>query len=65
MVAKSHCKVHFGDGDDEEEVELEDFYDYSSRLVQLLLIYVEFLIIYKHVQIKFSFIKNQLSHQEA
>nr|AFK41799.1 unknown [Lotus japonicus] len=30
MVAKSHCKVHFGDGDDEEEVELEDFYDYSS-----------------------------------
>lgn len=31
MVAKSHCKVHYGDGDEEEEAELEDFYDYSSR----------------------------------
>lgn len=31
MVAKSHCKVHYGDGDDEEEAELEEFYDYSSR----------------------------------
>lgn len=32
MVAKSHCKVHYGDGDEEEEeVELEEFYDYSSR----------------------------------
>lgn len=30
MVAKSHCKVHYGDGDDDEEVELEEFYDYSS-----------------------------------
>ncbi|XP_030948204.1 cytoplasmic 60S subunit biogenesis factor REI1 homolog 1 [Quercus lobata] len=33
MVAKSHCKVHFGDGDEEEEAELEDFYDYSSSYV--------------------------------
>ncbi|XP_014502618.1 cytoplasmic 60S subunit biogenesis factor REI1 homolog 1 [Vigna radiata var. radiata] len=33
MAAKSHCKVHFGDGDDEEEVELEEFYDYSSSYV--------------------------------
>jgi len=32
MTAKSHCKVHFGDGDDDEEAELEEFYDYSSRL---------------------------------
>lgn len=32
MVAKSHCKVHYGDGGDEEEAELEEFYDYSSRL---------------------------------
>lgn len=32
MSAKSHCKVHYGDGDDEEEAELEEFYDYSSRL---------------------------------
>lgn len=30
MEAKRHCKVHFGDGDDDEEAELEEFYDYSS-----------------------------------
>ncbi|KAJ7966061.1 cytoplasmic 60S subunit biogenesis factor REI1-like 1-like [Quillaja saponaria] len=30
MAAKSHCKVHYGDGDEEEEAELEEFYDYSS-----------------------------------
>ncbi|KAK7293659.1 hypothetical protein RJT34_16531 [Clitoria ternatea] len=29
MEAKSHCKVHYGDGD-EEKVELEEFYDYSG-----------------------------------
>ncbi|XP_065850557.1 cytoplasmic 60S subunit biogenesis factor REI1 homolog 1 [Euphorbia lathyris] len=33
MEAKSHCKVHYGDDDDEEEAELEDFYDYSSSYV--------------------------------
>ncbi|BBG95394.1 Zinc finger protein 622, partial [Prunus dulcis] len=33
MSAKSHCKVHYGDGDDEEEAELEEFYDYSSSYV--------------------------------
>ncbi|CAN6583519.1 unnamed protein product [Malus baccata var. baccata] len=33
MVAKSHCKVHYGDGDVEEEAELEEFYDYSSSYV--------------------------------
>lgn len=33
MVAKSHCKVHYGDGDDDEEAELEEFYDYSSSYV--------------------------------
>lgn len=33
MAAKSHCKVHYGDGDDEEEAELEEFYDYSSSYV--------------------------------
>lgn len=33
MAAKSHCKVHYGDGDDDEEVELEEFYDYSSSYV--------------------------------
>lgn len=31
MEAKSHCRVHYGDGDEEEEAELEEFYDYSSR----------------------------------
>ncbi|XP_030519577.2 cytoplasmic 60S subunit biogenesis factor REI1 homolog 1 isoform X1 [Rhodamnia argentea] len=33
MTAKSHCKVHFGNGDDDEEAELEEFYDYSSSYV--------------------------------
>uniref|UniRef100_A0A2C9UBM4 C2H2-type domain-containing protein n=1 Tax=Manihot esculenta TaxID=3983 RepID=A0A2C9UBM4_MANES len=34
MVAKSHCRVHYGDGDDDdEEAELEEFYDYSSSYV--------------------------------
>ncbi|KDP33442.1 hypothetical protein JCGZ_07013 [Jatropha curcas] len=33
MAAKSHCKVHYGSGDDEEEAELEEFYDYSSSYV--------------------------------
>lgn len=32
MEAKSHCKLHYGDGDDDEDAELEEFYDYSSRL---------------------------------
>lgn len=36
MVAKSHCKVHYGDGDDDEEAELEEFYDYSSRFFSLM-----------------------------
>ncbi|KAJ4890683.1 Zinc finger protein 622 [Raphanus sativus] len=30
MEGKSHCKVHYGDGGDEEDAELEEFYDYSS-----------------------------------
>ncbi|PKA57584.1 hypothetical protein AXF42_Ash018559 [Apostasia shenzhenica] len=30
MVAKGHCKLKYGDGGDDEEGELEDFYDYSS-----------------------------------
>ncbi|KAA3457760.1 zinc finger protein 622-like protein [Gossypium australe] len=33
MAAKGHCKVHYGDGDEDEEVELEEFYDYSSSYV--------------------------------
>lgn len=33
MVAKSHCKVHYGDDDEEEEAELEEFYDYTSSYV--------------------------------
>ncbi|KAL0806715.1 hypothetical protein Bca101_099207 [Brassica carinata] len=35
MEAKSHCKVHYGDGGDEEDAELEEFYDYSSRSLSL------------------------------
>ncbi|XP_066372770.1 cytoplasmic 60S subunit biogenesis factor REI1 homolog 1-like isoform X1 [Miscanthus floridulus] len=31
MHAKGHCKVRFGDGGDDEDADLEDFYDYSSR----------------------------------
>ncbi|POO03820.1 TFIIH C1-like domain containing protein [Trema orientale] len=33
MVAKSHCKVHYGDGGEDEEVDLEEFYDYTSSYV--------------------------------
>lgn len=33
MEAKSHCKVHYGDGSEDEEAELEEFYDYSSRFL--------------------------------
>ncbi|KAL2544513.1 Zinc finger protein [Forsythia ovata] len=33
MEAKSHCKVHYGDGNEDEEAELEEFYDYSSSYV--------------------------------
>ncbi|KAL1210443.1 Cytoplasmic 60S subunit biogenesis factor REI1-like protein 1 [Cardamine amara subsp. amara] len=33
MEAKSHCKLHYGDGDDEEDAELEEFYDYTSSYV--------------------------------
>lgn len=31
MEAKYHCKLRYGDDDDEEDAELEVFYDYSSR----------------------------------
>ncbi|KAL8521661.1 hypothetical protein ACS0TY_011974 [Phlomoides rotata] len=33
MEAKSHCKVHYGDGSEDEEAELDEFYDYSSSYV--------------------------------
>ncbi|KAL4570226.1 hypothetical protein LXL04_025877 [Taraxacum kok-saghyz] len=34
MAAKSHCRVHYGDGDDEEEeAELDEFYDYSTSYI--------------------------------
>ncbi|KAK4797457.1 hypothetical protein SAY86_029783 [Trapa natans] len=33
MDAKSHCKVHYGGGGEDEEGELEEFYDYSSSFV--------------------------------
>ncbi|GAA0146761.1 RNA metabolism protein [Lithospermum erythrorhizon] len=35
MEAKRHCKVHYGDGDEDEEVELEEFYDYSSSYMDV------------------------------
>lgn len=31
MEAKSQCKVHYGDGDDDKDAKLEDLHDYSSR----------------------------------
>ncbi|PHU00633.1 hypothetical protein BC332_30420 [Capsicum chinense] len=33
MEAKNHCRVHYGDGDDDEEAKLEEFYDHTSRFV--------------------------------
>ena len=33
MVAKGHCRVIYGDGDQEEEAELDEFYDYRSRYI--------------------------------
>ncbi|XP_020592231.1 cytoplasmic 60S subunit biogenesis factor REI1 homolog 1-like [Phalaenopsis equestris] len=30
MIAKGHCKLRYGDGGDDEDGDLEDFYDYSS-----------------------------------
>lgn len=35
MIAKSHCKIRYGDGGDDEEADFEDFYDYSSSYVDL------------------------------
>ncbi|KAK1292354.1 hypothetical protein QJS10_CPB17g00037 [Acorus calamus] len=33
IIAKGHCKLHYGDGGSDEEGELEDFYDYTSSYV--------------------------------
>ena len=44
MEAKSHCKVHYGDEDENEEVELEEFYDYSSRCLSFCFLNFSFLI---------------------
>ncbi|KAK1317670.1 hypothetical protein QJS10_CPA05g02355 [Acorus calamus] len=33
IIAKGHCKVHYGDGGSDEEGELEDFYDYTNSYV--------------------------------
>ena len=33
MISKKHCKLHYGDGDEEEDSELDDFHDYSSSYV--------------------------------
>jgi pre-60S factor REI1 len=33
MDAKGHCKLRYGDGGEDEDADLEDFYDYSSRFL--------------------------------
>ncbi|XP_074590445.1 cytoplasmic 60S subunit biogenesis factor REI1 homolog 2-like [Curcuma longa] len=33
IISKGHCKLRYGDGGDDEDVDLEDFYDYSSSYV--------------------------------
>lgn len=33
MDAKGHCKLRYGDGGDDEDADLEEFYDYSSSYV--------------------------------
>jgi hypothetical protein len=33
MDAKGHCKLRYGDGGEDEDGDLEDFYDYSSRFL--------------------------------
>jgi pre-60S factor REI1 len=35
MDAKGHCKLRYGDGGDDEDADLEDFYDYSSRFLSI------------------------------
>ncbi|TKW22956.1 hypothetical protein SEVIR_4G262100v4 [Setaria viridis] len=35
MNAKGHCKLRYGDGDDDEDADLQDFYDYSSSYVDV------------------------------
>ncbi|KAJ3698733.1 hypothetical protein LUZ61_002438 [Rhynchospora tenuis] len=33
MDAKGHCKLRYGDGGDDEDADLEEFYDYSSSYI--------------------------------
>nr|CAD1827442.1 unnamed protein product [Ananas comosus var. bracteatus] len=33
MAAKSHCKLRYGDGGDDEDADLEEFYDYSCSYI--------------------------------
>ncbi|XP_057826759.1 cytoplasmic 60S subunit biogenesis factor REI1 homolog 1 isoform X1 [Cryptomeria japonica] len=33
MISKNHCKLHYGDGDEEEDSDLDEFYDYTSSYV--------------------------------
>lgn len=35
MDAKGHCKLRYGDGGEDEDADLEDFYDYSSSYVDV------------------------------
>lgn len=42
MDAKGHCKLRYGDGGDDEDADLEDFYDYSSRFYEVQLYVTNF-----------------------
>jgi hypothetical protein len=44
MEAKGHCKLRFGDGGDDEDADLQNFYDYSSRFLSSLLNFTKFLL---------------------
>jgi pre-60S factor REI1 len=38
MEAKGHCKLRYGDGGDDEDADLEEFYDYSSRFTIIIVL---------------------------
>ncbi|GKG25179.1 cytoplasmic 60S subunit biogenesis factor REI1 homolog 1, partial [Tanacetum coccineum] len=33
IVAKGYFRVQYGEGDEEEEAELDEFYDYSNKYI--------------------------------
>lgn len=44
MDAKGHCKLRYGDGGDDEDADLEEFYDYSSRFCSVQFYVTKFVI---------------------